>query len=454
MDKRELEFLLKEGEGYNLEFKESDSSDLAKEVCAFANATGGKILIGVTDKGEVMGINITNRLKSQITDIARNFNPKLEISLEEVGNVLIVNIPEGKNKPYSVNGKFFMRYGPNSQQLGRDEIREFFYKEGLVLWDEQENKEFNVEKDFSKEAFARFIKLAHLSNVMGKKELLQNLSLIRNGTMKNAGVLLFAKEITQFFLKATITCVLYQGTDKVNIIDKKEFTKDLYSNYQETLNYLMSKLNTQIIITAGPHQKKLELPEKALREALVNALGHRDYHVRGANILVDIFLDRVEITNPGGLVKGLRRKDFGKKSLSRNTLLFGLMQRMDLVENVGSGIKRMKEEMKSYGLTGPEFEISEDWFTIIFKRPQLQRLGDTLGDRLGERLGENQRKIIELMHQDRSISIPQIAEKVGISTTAVENNIAKLKKQRIIKRVGSAKAGYWVIVGWSEKVVR
>src|SRR3989344_7018022 len=147
MDKKEVEFLLKEGEGYNLEFKENDSSDLAKEICAFANATGGKILLGVTDKGEIKGINITNRLKSQIVDIARNLDPKLEISLEEVGNILVVNIPEGKNKPYSVNGKFFMRYGPNSQQLGRDEIRDLFHKEGLVQFDVSANTKFDLNKD-------------------------------------------------------------------------------------------------------------------------------------------------------------------------------------------------------------------------------------------------------------------------------------------------------------------
>jgi len=435
--------LLKEGEGFNLEFKESDSSDVAKEICAFANATGGKILLGVSDKGEIKGINITNRLKSQMVDIARNFNPKLIISLEEVGNVLIINVPEGKSKPYSVNGKFFMRYGPNSQQLERDEIREFFFKEGLILWDEKTNKDFDLEKDLNKKAFGNFTNLANLSPVLGRKELLQNLSLLSDSNLKNAGVLLFAKDITKFFQKATITCVLYEGTDKVNIIDKKDFTKDLYSNYQEVLDYLKSKLNTQIIITGGPHQKKLELPEKALREALANAIGHRDYNVQGAKILVEISLDRVEITNPGGLVKGLKKEDFGKKSLSRNNLLFGLLQRINLVENVGTGIRRMREEMKNYGLTGPEFEISEDWFTIIFKRPQLQKLGETLG----ERLGENQRKIVELMQQDKFISIPKIAEKVGISTTAVENNITKLKKKGTIKRVGSAKAGYWVVVG-------
>ncbi|MBI1968657.1 putative DNA binding domain-containing protein, partial [Candidatus Woesearchaeota archaeon] len=311
MDKKELEFLLKEGEGFNLEFKERDSSDLGKEICAFANAAGGKILLGVSDNGEIKGTNVTNRLKSQIVDIARNFNPKLEISVEEIGGVLIIDVPEGKNKPYSVNGKFFMRYGPNSQQLERDEIREFFFKEGLILWDEKTNKDFDLEKDLNKKAFGNFTSLANLSPVLGRKELLQNLSLLSDSHLKNAGVLLFAKDVTKFFLKATITCVLYEGTDKVNIIDKKDFTKDLYSNYQDVLDYLKSKLNTQIIITGGPHQKKLELPEKALREAFANAIGNRDYNVQGAKILVEISLDRVEITNPGGLVKGLKKEDFG-----------------------------------------------------------------------------------------------------------------------------------------------
>ncbi|PIN76891.1 transcriptional regulator [Candidatus Woesearchaeota archaeon CG10_big_fil_rev_8_21_14_0_10_36_11] len=442
MNKKELDFLLKEREGYNLEFKETDSN-LAKEICALANANGGKVLLGVTDEGKIKGVNITNKFKSQITDLARNFDPKFQVTLEEIDKILVVNVPEGKNKPYSANGKFHLRIGPNSQQLSRDEIREFFLKEGLILWDEKENKDFDLEKDFNKEAFNNFVQKSNMTKVLSKKELLQNLSLLKNNHLKNAGVLLFSKDVQKFFLKGIITCVLYEGTDKVNIIDKKDFTKDLYSNYSDAINYIKSKLNTRIIITGGPHQKKLELPEKALREALVNAIGHRDYNVRGAKVLVEISLDKVEITNPGGLVKGLKKEDFGKKSLSRNNLLFGLLQRIDLVEDIGSGIKRMRKLMKADGLEEPIFEFSRDWFSVSFKRPLLQKLGKGWGDRLGEKLGDNQKKIIELMEEDKYISISQIAEKIGISTTAVENNIAKLKEKGLIQRVGSAKAGYW-----------
>ena len=367
MDRKELKFLISQGEGYNLEFKECFSASIAKDICAFANANGGKILIGVSDDGKIKGLKITNKLKSQIYDIARNFDPKLAISLEQIENVLIVNVPEGRNKPYSVNGKFYLRYGTNSQQLSREEIREFFQKEGLILFDEKVNYDFNLEKDFDKNKFEIFLKRAKISPVLKKEEILENLSLLKEGYMKNAGVLLFCKRITKFFSNATITCVLYQGKDKYKILDRKEFDSDIYSNFQNAFLYLQTHLNVEYIIKRE-REEKLELPEEALREALLNAVAHRNYF-SNANILVEIFSDRVEITNPGGLVKGMTIKDLGKKSLSRNNLLFGLMQRMGLVEKVGSGIARMRNAMKEYGLRGPYFDITDDWFTIIFKRP-------------------------------------------------------------------------------------
>jgi len=198
---------------------------------------------------------------------------------------------------------------------------------------------------------------------------LENLYLLKDGHLKNAGVLLFCNKITKFFPQATITCVLYQGKTKYKILDRKEVDKDLYSNFKNVVVYIQSKLNTEFIIKGGPREERLELPKEALREGLLNAVAHRDYFVTGANILVEIYSDRVEITNPGGLAKGLTKKDLGKRSLSRNNLLFDLMQRMGLVEKVGSGIVRMRNGMKEYGLKGPRFDINDNWFTIIFDRP-------------------------------------------------------------------------------------
>ncbi len=115
ISQKQLKFLIDQREGYNLEFKESFSEGLSKEICAFANANGGKILLGISDNGNIKGIRITNRLKSQIYDLARNFDPQLSLSLKEFKDVLVIVIPEGRDKPYSTNGRYYLRNGPNCQ---------------------------------------------------------------------------------------------------------------------------------------------------------------------------------------------------------------------------------------------------------------------------------------------------------------------------------------------------
>ena len=444
MKEKELEFFIRQGEGYNLEFKESFSNSLSlgRDICAFANANGGKILLGVDDDGMVKGIKITNRLKSQIFDLTRNFDPPVTISLDKVANVLVVNIPEGINKPYSVQGKFYMRYGPNSQQLTRNEIKEFFKKEGLILFDEKPNPYFDLKKDFDKNRFRKFLEMSKISPLLKKTAILDNLSLLRDGFLKNAGVLLFCHSITKFFSNATIVCVLYQGKTKYKILDRKEFNADVYANFHDAVIYLQSKLNTEFIIEGGVRKERLELPEDALREALLNAISHRDYF-SNANILVEIFSDRVEITNPGGLVKGITKKDLGRKSLSRNNLLFGLLQRVGLVEKVGSGIVRMKKAMENYGLEVPYFDITDDWFAIIFKR-QLKK---GFPEKFPEKFPEASKRILEMVAQNPSITIEEMADVLRISDRAVKKHIAKLKKEGMLRRVGPAKGGHWEVIG-------
>lgn len=450
MNRKKFEFIISEGEGYNTEFKESYSSELAKEICAFANALGGRILIGILDNHQIRGIQIPNRLKSQIHDLTRNFDPKLSVSLESFDNVLIINVPEGKNKPYSANGKFYVRQGANSQQLTRDEIREFFQKEGKISFDEKLNEKFNLHTDFNKESFSIFLEKSKISPLLGKEEILKNLELLENKRLKNAGILLFCSRVTRFFLNAQVTCALFLGTDKVNILDKKEFDRDLYSNYINVLKYIKSKLNTEYLIkTAGPREEKLELPEDALREALLNAIVHRNYF-SDAEIQVYIFKDKLEIVNPGGLVPGIKMSDLGKKSLSRNKLLFGLLSRMSLVEKAGTGILRIRNAMKEYKLDIPKIETDENWFTITFKRPDLQkesyeqRFYGKIGDQKSDQ--KSDQKIIELISQNPEVTIEELVKKLGLSASGIKKIIKKLKESGKINRVGPDKGGHWEIL--------
>ncbi|MHB8282316.1 MAG: AlbA family DNA-binding domain-containing protein, partial [bacterium] len=251
MNKTQFEFLLKQGEGLKSEFKENfDPKNITKEIVAFVNTEGGRIFIGVNDDGEVKGIKITNKLKSEIQDLCRNCDPPINIKLESMNysnysikDVLIVNVEEGLNKPYRCSSGFFLRQGSNSQKLLTDEIRTFFNKEGKLLFDEGINEDFTFKNGFDKSKFDIFLQKSQITRSIPDKDILKNLGILTNaGKFKNTGVLLFCNNIERFFKQAIITCVLYKGADKYKIIDRKDFKEDILSNYDNTMTFLLRNL--------------------------------------------------------------------------------------------------------------------------------------------------------------------------------------------------------------------
>ncbi|MEK6572260.1 MAG: RNA-binding domain-containing protein, partial [Bacteroidota bacterium] len=149
MTQKELQLILQEGEGYRIEFKESPNS-IDKELVAFANASGGRVFLGITDDGRLKSIAIDNKLRSQVQDIANNCQPPIGIGTEEFKNIFIVNVKEGDDKPYKCSSGFYLRVGPNSQKLNRDEIVAFIKAEGKVRFDELVCRKFDFKKHFDR----------------------------------------------------------------------------------------------------------------------------------------------------------------------------------------------------------------------------------------------------------------------------------------------------------------
>lgn len=366
----ELQLLIQEGEGYKIEFKEN-LSGLDKEMTAFANGSGGTVIIGVKDDGTITGTTITNKLKSQITDIAHNCDPPITILFEEIDNILVVKVHEGTDKPYKCASGFYNRIGPNAQKMRRDEIVEFVKTEGKVRFGELVNRDFE-EKDFDKEKLSLFLKNARISKVLETPLILKNLFVaeIQEGKLYyyNSAVLFFAKDLSHHFYHTVVTCALYKGFDKTNVLDRKDFNKDLIYNIDESMLYLKQHLKVRYEFDGSPARKEIpEIPFAALREAVINAVIHRDYFFKGANVMIEIFDDRVEITSPGGLPKGLDERDFGKKSVLRNPDIANLMQRIDYIEKMGTGINRIQTLIKKAGLPPVTYEFSS-FVTAVFYR--------------------------------------------------------------------------------------
>jgi len=199
-----------------------------------------------------------------------------------------------------------------------------------------------------------------------------------------------------------------------------------------------------------------EIPLEALREAVANAIIHRDYSMRGTSLMVEVYDDRVEIINPGGLPKGLDKKDFGKISIRRNARIADLFFRMDKVELAGTGIKRMREAMATAALPPPKI-TQTTFFTIAFKRSGLDK-EDARKKRLGEKPIHGSEKsseigseksseiIFDAIKNNSRISAKELSIRLGISPRAVEKRLAQLKKTGILKRIGSAKGGHWELI--------
>jgi ATP-dependent DNA helicase RecG len=270
---------------------------------------------------------------------------------------------------------------------------------------------------------------------------------LENGKLTNAGVLFFSKSTEFLLLQAKVVCVLYKGTEKLNILDKKDFYGNIVQNIEDGIMFVKRHTNIEYKIENLRREEIPEIPDIALREATINAVCHRNYFEKGANVMIEIFDDRVEISNPGGLPSGLDAKEFGTKSVVRNPVIASLLNRADYIEQIGTGINRIKNSVKEHGQGNVEFYYN-NFFTVTFTRTKKlgEKLGVRLGEKLGVKLGENEIKILKLIRDNKYITTKELSEHIKISTTAVDNNISKLKKKGLLRRIGPAKGGYWGII--------
>lgn len=424
MRKVQLEQILQEGEGTLIEFKQSLSSSLAKEIVAFANTAGGRIFIGIDDNNNVIGCPLTNRTKSDIQVIGNSCTPQVPLQIGSMTyndkEVIIIKIPESRDKPVQCSEGFFLRKGATSQKMDRDEIFSFAEKAGRIRFENRLRSDFKYPRDFDKSKCYSLLKRMEIARKSTIEDILSNLGFGEyNGEfmINNAGILFFGRNRQLYLRQAYVTCILYKGNERVIIIDRKDFRDDPVTDYENAFKFLQQHLRLEYEIKGGGPRKEIpEIPYEALKEALLNAIIHRDYLEEGARVMVDIFDDRVEISNPGGLL--FDRRKFGHKSMARNPVTFDMFNRLDMVEKAGSGINRIKRAIKERGLK-VKFDI-DDSFTVIFPRPTYgKRDYNDKGKPLQEaykdiknRLTKNEIKVL-VSCSKKSLSSREIALELG-----------------------------------------
>ncbi|MEB3124089.1 MAG: ATP-binding protein [Synechococcales bacterium] len=411
---------------------------------------GGTLLIGVNDSNQIVGCSIDNAKRSAIQNSLSEITPHLACSLSlvevEGKSVGVIEVPSGPKKPYVLSGAIFVRIGPNTQKLTTaEQMRDFFQQADKIYFDEIPCQEFVVSTMVDTAFLPVFKADAQISAGVPDEQLFANLKLYANGhTFKNGAALFFGKQPEAILEKAIVRCIAYQGADKRFIADDKPFGGNLYHQYRQAMQWLNGKLNVRYDIEGqggGPRKEIWEIPETVFKEAIINALAHRDYYDKGAVINIEVFDDRVEISNPGGLVSAIPESEFGKRSHSRNPLIFGLFARMHFVEQVGSGIGRIRDLMKEAGLPLPVFQ-KEGIFTVTLYRP-----GNVSGQTTLKTTLKTEDRIIEILSLNPQASRTEMADALGgITEDGVKYQLNKLKKQGRIARVGPDKGGYWEVI--------
>ena len=187
----------------------------------------------------------------------------------------------------------------------------------------------------------------------------------------------FAKNVRHFFPEAYITCLLGKGADKVRILDRRDFDGGIVADIEDALRFIERNTRTAYRIESLRRENIPEYPMKALREAITNAVMHRDWFFEGANVFVEIYANRVEVISPGGLPTGLKLAELGRESIRRNPLIADLLHRIEFIEKAGTGIRRIRDEAREQGCPEPEFKVRGAFFVVVFRPdPEVRALED------------------------------------------------------------------------------
>ena len=372
-------------EDIHTEFKERSiaADDLAASPVAFANTDGGQLIVGVNNQKRVIGIVDPDRLMQLVDNVAfNNCDPPITVVQETVRDeqgrvVVVVNVPKGDQRPYRTQrGVYFVRTTSGRRQASRQELLRLFQATESLFYDE--TPVFRPDMtDLDEQAIARVLQDVQAYGVdiagMPRERLLRNWSLIQevNGEMHPtvAGTLFLSRNPQQLVPYVYISALQIPGTDIADSPhDQKRIEGPMRQMLEDSMRFLEIHLRRHHKIKRLEPEAKLELPIEVLREALVNALAHRDYTIVSP-IRVVVFADRLEIHTPGQLPNGVTIDSIrlGVHVL-RNPTIYNIFLKLGLVTDAGSGVPRMIRLMRQATNQEPDFRVVGHEFIVALPR--------------------------------------------------------------------------------------
>ncbi len=308
-------------------------------------------------------------------------------------------------------------------------------------FDEALNEQSDYPKDFSQEALKEYIRICGITTNASARDILVSLNVAEeiHDELKftNAGVLFFAKDPQKFFPESYITAIKYKTDERFSIIDNKDFKGSPIIQIEGALNFILRHMSVEPSIMKkaspllGARHNIYEYSPVALREAVVNAITHRDYLYDSSHIYIHMFPDYIEIENPGGLYRGLSLEDLGKRTIRRNRLIADLLHRAGYIERVGSGFSRMKNALTENN--NPPFQISAtNFFNIRFYK-RLSSIDQSA-------LTSRQYTIYQAISNNPGIAKRELAALLHLSEDTTLRELNNLIKLKLVSKTGAGKS--------------
>ena len=446
--------ILEKPEGKQHDFKEEfpDGKKLARTVISFANQGGGYICFGGKDEPrEITGfdesqdlIDLEEQISSHIYDLVTT-TPDFEIATQYLENhekhILLVEVFPGRQKPYHIKDKSveegtYIRVGSENRLADEQTIEELKRQSRGESFDEIPVGTKSID-DLSEKLFEDFVtkrkEVRDVNEVEYSEVQLKQLDLVTESAGAThptiGGFLLFNEEPEEEFPQVIVRCARFKGLTMEETIDEDEKGGPLIKLPDEIMKFFKKNVNRGSKIEGTYREEAYEYPKLAIREAVINAICHRDYSIQGSEVKFAIFDDRIELSSPGGLPGRLSVDVLGSGvSEIRNPVIARVFHQMGLIEKYGSGFQKIFDGIEVRGLPDPELLDTGSFFKITF------RLKEPIEEKLKELdLDEDQEKLIQYIQEKGNISTSRGADLIGKTDETARKKLKKLAEFNLLK---------------------